>query len=277
MSAALPPGEHRLEIDVAGRRREYLLHVPAGYDGIHTLPVVFSFHGGGGSARVAVISARWSQKADQEGFLVVYPEGVRPHPDRKPSFLRNPQFWNVGAGIGLAEEENVDDLGFVRALLDEVSERFPIDPRRIFACGFSNGASMAFESAMHFSGHIAAVGAVSGHLWREEPAPQQPVSMIYITGSDDPLNPLDGGRIQSPWGHTRDRPPIARSVLRWVEWAGCPPGPESVKEDDGVRWVHYGPGGRRGGSRLHHDCRQRARLAGRSAGAGRASRRQVDR
>ena len=242
MSATATPGEQRLSIDIDGRRREYLLHVPVGYDGIRALPVVFSFHGGGGSARLAVISTRWSEKADQFGFLVVYPEGVRPHTDRKPSFLRNPQFWNVGAGIGQAEAENVDDLGFVRALLDEIAERIPIDPRRIYACGFSNGASMAFEMAMHYSAHVAAVGAVSGHLWREEPAPRHAVSMIYMTGTDDPLNPLDGGRIQSPWGHTRDRPPISRSVLRWVEWAGCAPEPRSVSEQDGVRWVHYGPG-----------------------------------
>lgn len=242
MSKPLRPGEHIFNIEVGPLRRRYILHVPAGYDGARPLPAVIVFHGGGGAARVAIIATGWSAKADEIGFFAVYPEGVRPDPQRSPTFLRNPQFWNTGAGIGYADEQNVDDVGFVRALLEEVPARVNVDPQRVYASGFSNGASLAFEAAMQFPERIAAIAPVAGHLWRQEPQPTRPIPMIFIIGTADPLNPYHGGVVTSPWGHVRERPPIERSVRTWAAWIDCPPEPHVLSDRDGVRHVRYGPG-----------------------------------
>lgn len=242
MSEPLKPGEHPLTIQVDRRDRPYILHVPPAGNTSAALPAVFMFHGGGGTARLAADMTQWSQKAEQVGFFVVYPEAVRPDLRRPATFLRNPAFWNVGSGIGQGERENVDDVGFVRALLDCLSQRFAIDSRRIYATGFSNGAALAFRVAMELSDRFAAIGPVSGYPWRQHPKPQHPVSTIYITGTKDPMNPLDGSVIDSPWGPVRQHLPLERAIRRWASRVGCPPEPRVLHDRDGIRRVRYGPG-----------------------------------
>jgi polyhydroxybutyrate depolymerase len=253
----LSPGEHVRTIRVDGRKREYILHVPARSCGLRpartprhsdlpstALPLVFVFHGGGGAARLAILATGWSQKADEIGFFAVYPEALRPDPRRPPTFLRNPQFWNVGSGLGCAEREGVDDVAFVGALLDELSESLAIDARRVYATGFSNGAALTLRLGMELSDRLAAIGPVAGNLWRQEPKPTRPVSMIYITGTADPMNPLDGSRIASPWGPVLQPPPIEQTIQTWALWIGCPPEPGILSDRDGVRHLRYGRGER---------------------------------
>ena len=242
MSGSLKSGDHTRTITIGPRTREYILHVPASCDRERPLPLVLVFHGGGGTAKLAALSTRWSDKADRVGLFVVYPEGIRPEPERPATFLRNPPFWNAGSGIGCAGRENVDDVGFIRSLLDELGEALPVDPRRTYAVGFSNGASMAFRVAMELSERFAAIAPVSGLLWRQEPRPTRPVPMIYITGTADPLNPLDGGSIRSPWGKLEARVSVTRSVETWASWLNCPAEPRVISDRDGVRRVRYGPG-----------------------------------
>jgi polyhydroxybutyrate depolymerase len=242
MSESLNPGDHTRSITVAARVRQYILHVPPTRDTERLLPLVLAFHGGGGTAKLAALSTRWSEKGDQSGFFVVYPEAVRPDPKRPATFLRNPPFWNVGAGVGYAERANVDDVGFVRALLDELCICLPVDASRVYATGFSNGASMAFQMAMEFPERIAAIAPVSGYLRRQQPKPARPISMIYIAGAADPLVPLEGGTVESPWGELEERPPVIRSVETWAAWLGCPPEPRVVSDRSGVRRLRYGPG-----------------------------------
>jgi polyhydroxybutyrate depolymerase len=253
----LSPGEHARTIHVEGRKRAYIVHVPPqsrtlqparmpGHDDLSSrgLPLVFVFHGGGGTARLAILATGWSQKADEIGFFAVYPEALRPDPQRPPTFLRNPQFWNVGSGLGYAEREGVDDVAFVRALLDELSASLAIDARRVYATGFSNGAALTFRLGMELSDRFAAIGPVAGNLWRQEPKPSRAVSMIYITGTADPMNPLDGSQIGSPWGPVLQPPPIEQTVRTWASWVGCPPEPGMLSDRDGVRHMRYGPGER---------------------------------
>lgn len=241
----VPPraGDHKRSLDVGGVRREYLLHVPADWDGRQALPLVISFHGGGGSAKLSALATGWSDKADTERFFVVYPEGVRPHPDRPATFLRNPPFWNVGAGIGYAEEVDMDDDAFIGKLLAELLNSLPVDRLRIYTTGFSNGASMAMRAALRFPDHVAAVGAVAGHLWRREPHKDlnHLISLMFIVGDRDPLNPLSGGGVISPWGKRLQRPPVARTPETWAEWLGCASEPLILPAADGIQRLRYGP------------------------------------
>lgn len=234
-------GEIRRTIDVDGRRREVLLHVPDRL--APPAPLVITLHGGGGTARFAQLATGWSDKADREGFLVAYPEGTRRDASRGASFLRNPQFWNVGSGSGgYVEREKIDDSGFIGRLIDELQAEFPIDPARIYATGFSNGASLAMNLAIDLPGRLAAVAAVAGPLWRTDRAPSRPTSLIYITGDEDPLNPLEGGEVVSPWGRSHHREPLQQTIDLWSQWIGCP-GPAMESEPSpGVKRRRYGPG-----------------------------------
>ncbi|MFQ5640072.1 MAG: alpha/beta hydrolase family esterase, partial [bacterium] len=165
--AGLAPGDHTFQISTGGLQREYVVHVPVQYHDDTPVAVVMMFHGGGGAAQNAMEQTGWDDKAEQEGFLAVFPQGSRPSPSLPASFSNNPQTWNDGSGreaLG-AVRRNADDVAFVTALLDDLTARFNVDEGRIYAAGFSNGASMVFRVGRTISARIAAIACVAGTDW----------------------------------------------------------------------------------------------------------------
>ena len=194
-------------------------------------------HGAGGSADFAAVETRWSQLAETERFAVVYPEGLPVELDKPAKFLTNPQEWNDGSGRG-----RHDDVGFLSAVLDRIAEF--IDHNRVYVTGFSNGAGMAFRFAAERAERIAALAPVAGHCWLSNPRPARSVPTIYMVGDADPLVPLDGGTVRTPWGRNDERPPVQQTLDRWASAIGQPAGSESFA----VRIIpghgHHWPGGR---------------------------------
>lgn len=235
----------RRALAVGAQQREYLLYVPKRWReaGPPTAtPVVLVFHGGGGTAQFAVAGLNWSRQAEDSGFLAVYPEGLRKDMSRPASFLRNPQFWSVAAGFGYSERLGSDDVLFVEAILAELSTRFAVDPARIYATGFSNGGSMAFRVGVELSDRFAAIAPVAGHLWLKSGAPPRVAPLIYFCGDVDPLCPLRGGVVKSPWGKLTELPPVDESILTWARWAGCSLRPRVEEIAAGVTLARFGPG-----------------------------------
>src|SRR5690242_8558989 len=113
--------DHLVTLDVHGTPRRALVHVPPGA-GLAARPAVVILHGAGATAEWTAGETGWSAKADAEGFVAAYPEGIPPDPMRAPGFIDNPQVWEGGRG----------DLAFVAALLDELSARWPVDPGRVY-------------------------------------------------------------------------------------------------------------------------------------------------
>jgi polyhydroxybutyrate depolymerase len=179
---ACPAGAHaELErIPVDGRMRTYRLHLPEGLAETPAAPVVLVFHGGGGSGRGMERLTGFSRLADREGFIVGN--------------------W-VDGREGLdtaAHREGVDDVAFIAALLDQLAHRHPIDPKRVFATGISNGGIFSHYLAAKLADRIAAIAPVAGGL--ADPfylgfAPSQPVSIFILQGTADPLMPFDGGAV----------------------------------------------------------------------------------
>ncbi|MCU0723508.1 MAG: alpha/beta fold hydrolase, partial [Planctomycetes bacterium] len=239
------PGDFVRTIRQGERTRSYTVHVPPAYDGATPAAVVVMLHGGGGTGKAAAEETDWSAKADREGFLAVYPEGTPPDPSKPASFRDNPQTWNDGSGRFGAERGAVDDVAFLAAVLDDLEARFAVDAARVCVTGFSNGASMAFRAAAELSGRIAAVAPVAGAGWAEKPAPARGVPLLYVTGTADPLNPMDGGMPKTASGGKemggREKPPVRESVRRWVEALGCTAEPLVLGDKD-VRTLRFGPG-----------------------------------
>lgn len=244
--------EHeRHALAVGAQRREYVLYVPKRWRDAgppSAAPVVFVFHGGGGTAQFAVAGLNWSREAEREGFLVVYPEGLRKDPSRPASFLRNPQFWSVAAGFGYSERLGSDDIRFVDLLLAELARRFMLDPARLYATGFSNGGSMAFRVGVELADRFTAIAPVAGHLWLKSTPPARPVPLIYFCGDVDPLCPLRGGEVKSPWGKLTRLPPVDESILTWARWLGCSLRPRVDDAAPGVTRARFAPGP--GGARV---------------------------
>ncbi len=159
------PGDHDLKLIVAGIEREYRLHAPPGYEPGQEVPLVLAFHCSPCDRSDVEQLSGLSAKADEEGFIVVYPQG-------KGSRFRS------------------GDVEFIDLLLDEVQSTWGTDPRRVFATGISNGASMAFRAAVDLPGRFAAIAPVSGPLQalggpQLGRVPTEPLSMVIFTGTSD--------------------------------------------------------------------------------------------
>ncbi len=236
------PGEHWREILSGGNRRPYLVHVPSRYDSTTRLPVLVVLHGGGGSASFVSQVYGWPDLSDREGCLAVFPEATAEDPERPAAVRENPRLWNDGSKRSSVARRNVDDIGYLAAVLDDLQANYAIDAKRVFMTGFSNGASMTFRAGIELSDRLAAIAPVSGHLCLQDPRPARPLSMFYIIGLADPLNPLAGGTTRTPWGATRQKPPVMDSILTWVRLIGASEQPHVLRNSDGVRHVRYGPG-----------------------------------
>ena len=186
-------------VRVAGVERHYRLHVP---DALPNGPaaLVVAFHGAGATAARQERASGLSALADRAGFVVVYPEGR----DRR---------WAADAA----------DEAFVRAVVADVERRVRVDPRRVYAAGVSNGATMAERAACGMGDLFAAVATVAG-VYRagESCAAPDPVPVLAIHGARDRLAPLDG-RTAAP-----ARRPVAAWVSAWAARNGCAPSPAEV-------------------------------------------------
>ncbi len=213
-----------------GLQRSYRLHLPA--HAPQPWPLVIVFHGFGGDGENALEQGRWVEKSNAAGFAVLAPDGSFEHEDRAPRFVGNPRSWNSGAGTGSpAQQRGVDDIGFVRALLDELLRTQPLDASRVYATGFSNGAAMAFRVGLELSERIAAIAPVANSLLTAPQPLNQPVSLLLIWGRDDPLNPIEGGPLKRSTGAVA-RPSAQESWQTWGRLLHCSDEPlESVLSD----------------------------------------------
>lgn len=229
-------------IQVGALKRSYDVHVPPAYDGVVKLPLVLALHGWRGNVEVMKAETGLSQKADAAGFVVAYPEGSRVDMQQPFDLDTNRQTWNDGSGRFHSGLRGVDDVGFVSALLDRMRGEYAIDPERVYATGFSDGACMVYRLGIELADRIAAIAPVSGHLWYRGFKLSRPVPMLFIIGNDDPINPPAGGMVRSLSRNYEEKPSILEEVPRWAHALGCVATPEVVYDQNGVTAVRYGSG-----------------------------------
>ncbi len=207
------------DIRVGGILRNYVIYSPPN-PGHDSMPLVLVLHGQGGSGAQVIEQGHWKEVAQRNRFVLVAPNGVLQRPDGQESFFGNKRSWNAGPGSdSFAEQHQIDDVGFIRALLDQVETQLPIDKSRVYVTGFSNGAAMAFRVAAELSDRFSAVAPVSNALL--VPARlDHPVSLLLIWGSDDPLNPFAGGEIKRRNVSIR-RPSANQSLMMWSRSMHC--------------------------------------------------------
>jgi len=235
-AVTVPNGDHDGAIQVGSLRRVYHLHVPPGYDGTAATPLVLVFHGLLETSLEMVDLTGFNRLADQKGFLVVYPDSVGRH-------------WNDGRGTSALAPRDVDDVGFVAALIEHLKHTLAIDPKRVYATGMSNGAMFTQRLACELSDQLAAIGPVSGTM--AEPiagqcVPQQRVSVVEVHGTKDPFVPWDGGSVRALGGKVLSVP---NTMARWVQLDGCRGALSTMvdephreaRDDAWVRRVSYSP------------------------------------
>jgi polyhydroxybutyrate depolymerase len=195
-------------VQVDGVARTYRLHVPSSWDRVRPLPLLLAFHGAGSDADDLARGTGFDALADADPMLVVYPEALGGRFDVDPA-----------AGGASA------DVRFADALLADLSARFPVDARRVYASGFSNGAAFCYRLAAERPGTIAAIAPVAGYLPGVPTAPAAPVPLLHVHGTADrrvAAPPLEGG-------------PDA-AVPAWARRNGATRGPriDAVEDLDGL-------------------------------------------
>ncbi len=181
--AAEPIERH---VRVGAVERSYFVDLPAAYDGRRALPAVLVFHGGGGAALSARTQTRMSEKGQAERFIAVYPQGSGVLSTKLLT-------WNATTCCGYAMQHRIDEVAFVRAVLDDLEANFQVDRARVYATGISNGGMMAYLSACALADRFAAIAVVAGELTTADCRPTRPVSVIVIHGTADQNLPYDGG------------------------------------------------------------------------------------
>ena len=185
-----------------GKQRNYMVYTPGNYISSMKYPLVIYLHSYGWTAQKGMGYTLMHQVADTSDFIVVYPRAI---PNWNSGIEDNPS-WPT---------PNVDDVGFINALIDTLSDHYSIDLKRIYACGYSNGGFMAYKLACQLSHRIAAIASVGGVISNNTMAncdPLHKIPILQIHGTEDPWVPVKG----SPGWNSVDQ-----TLSYWTKFNNC--------------------------------------------------------
>lgn len=224
LSATPAPGQTVFRtLQVGNLERSYYLHVPPTYTGEQPVPLVLMLHGRGGSGRGIERQTGFSEKSDEVGFLVAYPNAIG-----------DPPAWSTGWNSqgGGTPQQNID---FLALLIDTLEREFWIDPARIYVSGHSSGGMMSHLIGSVLANKIAAiapnaaaVGSTRAGNYVEAPWPVGPISVFMVHGLRDQTVPFEGG------GGAIDFVPVWYSTVFWVLANGCRPEADVWVSPDGT-------------------------------------------
>ena len=207
------PGEPQpVTLHVGGLERTYYVLFPANRTG--RLPLVLALHGYTQSVGGLETETRLNDEAAAGGFVLAYPAGIN-------------RSWNAGSCCADAQARNIDDVAFIKQIIDQLVNGGRVDPRRIFAIGISNGGMMAYRLACELSDRIAAIASVSGALQVDTCSPARAVSVLEMHGTEDSLVPIGGGSLPG----LGTFPPTMSTMKRWVGIDGCTADPTVSNAD----------------------------------------------
>jgi len=225
---------------INGIHRTALVHIPEGYDPGKKYPLVVVIHGAFSTAAKMEQETGFSTLADQEGFVVVYPNGM--------GIFGLLQHWNAGHCCGKAAKDNLDDVAFIRECIEQVAEKLNIDRKRIYLTGFSNGGMLVYTYVAANSSRVAAFAALGAAVGgRDSPekefwlpqSPESPVPALIIHGSDDQAIPVQGG-VSPKKNGSREYLSLQESVQFWLGANKCEKKRESESSfKDKVRTYHW--------------------------------------
>ena len=224
-----------------GLVRKAFVHIPPKDTRPNTMALVLDIHAMGSNPHQQEKLAGFDALADKEGFMVVRPEGysgtsrIIDDPLGLTLPLPDGTTFNAGGCCPNACIEKVDDVGFIRDLVQHVSEvfapnkDFAIDPNRIYATGMSNGAFLSHRLGCELSDVVAAIAPVAGVMtaereqlaWRSDPYVCTPES---VTNAPVPVLQIHAINDELVWyygiGAGGNFPSVAESTERWRQING---------------------------------------------------------
>src|SRR4030095_3865189 len=229
---------------VDGIERVYIVHVPSGLNTGIAYPLILVLHGGGGNAKQMMKFSKFNKTADNESFIAVYPEGYR----------KNWSDGRIGDELPMAR----DDVKFISMMLDTIASKYSIDTGRIFATGISNGGFFSIYLAYKLSNRILAVAPVCAAIpenLKDKFTLTNPVSMMLINGTEDPLVKYEGGSVGFREGDRGKSISTDETINIWIKQIGCNNTPmeeklPDINKEDDCKAVKYTYSGRVKGSEV---------------------------
>ncbi len=209
-----------------GVQRDYIVRTPANHNG--TLPVLFFLHGLGDNITNYDQMLNFSQIAEEFGWAIVAPQARN---------LGMGNMWNVGM-----TNSNVDDAGFLMALLDSLTVQYQLDPDSVFFTGFSMGGFMTHRMAIEHGDRITACAPISGLIYTAQASltPVAPVRMLHIHGTSDNVVGYNG--YSSSFGMNLGLG-VDAIMDYWQNANGCSGDPtiDTLPDlkNDGLRFIRY--------------------------------------
>ena len=223
------------------RIRTYRMHIPNSYTVDEPLPLVLILHGHPSNSKMMQLVTELDVKADEEGFISVYPDGeIPPFPIFLQALIMGQRgcWWNAW---DYNKYNKVNDVDYIRELIKKIQENININSSRIYITGVSGGALMTYRLGAELSDIIAAIAPVAGSVggswkaWLEQsgqfiiPEPSNPLPVIIFHGLKDQNVPYNGGWVNGtigPLSLSTKYLSVNESTLFWVDYNNCNPKPE---------------------------------------------------
>lgn len=226
------PGRYEIRLRHGGQERMALIHVPRSWTARGSMPLVMALHGGGGGALHQADDGNYGliSKAEEAGFIAVFPNGISP---ARSGMLAT---WNAGNCCARARDENVDDVGFLRAVVADVRRRAGIDTARVYAIGMSNGGMMAYRLACEASDVFHGIMSVAGTDNTRACHPARPVPVLHIHARNDDRVLFNGGagEVFRNEALVSDFASVPDTIARWVQLNRATPAARRVLTVAGV-------------------------------------------
>jgi polyhydroxybutyrate depolymerase len=209
-----------------GLTRAYRLHVPPAAAAGTALPLVLNLHGATQNGQLQELQSGMDASADRDGYLVAYPDGTRIATTLTPDpIAKDAQYgFDAGACCGLPSTNHVDDVDFLLAVIANVASHTPVDLRRVYVTGMSNGGMMAYAMAAEASTHIAAIASVAGQVELPAIHPTRPVPTLEFHSVDDPIAKWNGVASSDP----QLRFTVMQGIDQWVKADACEATPHTA-------------------------------------------------
>lgn len=197
-------------IEIDGIKRTFYLYIPK--DKLQEgkkFPLLLLLHGRFGTGKNMLEGYNMNQIAEREGFAILYPDGYN-------------RSWADGRGGTPADKNNIDDVKFLESALQKVAASYPIDKSNVFIAGHSNGGFMTQRMLIEKTNLFKAGASVTAHISKnilKKSTPEKAISVAFISGTEDPLVPYEGGFVVDG----EEVLGAEDSVRRWIKWNNCNP------------------------------------------------------
>ena len=206
---------------IAGGDRPVNVLLPADFLAQSPAPLLIDLHGYSGDSTSQSSFTFLQKTAYEQGFIYAAPDGLKDS--------QGNQFWNASAACCNFNANPVDDVAYIKSLIEEISERSSVDPKRIYLFGHSNGHFMTYKFACMYPQTVAAIAGLAGAMDTDPDScsAKSAVNILHIHGMADGVISYSGGNLfQNAYTSA------VQSVQRWAEIDKCVMNPVNGKEFD---------------------------------------------